>query len=58
METTPPKSFVQACKEFFGLLPGETLQQFAQELRALTPDDKAEMIQLFRQAGIDATKTQ
>lgn len=50
-------SFIAACREFFGLKDGQTLQQFAQEIRELTPDDKAEMIQMFRSVGFDATKT-
>ncbi len=50
-------TFVAACRNFFGLLPNETLQEFVTELKALTPEDKAELIQLFRTVGIDATKT-
>lgn len=49
-------TFVQACREFFGKLPNQTLQEFAAELRQLTPEDKAEMVILFRGIGIDATK--
>jgi hypothetical protein len=49
-------SFVAACRQFFGLLPNQTLMEFANELRQLTPNDKAELIQLFRTIGIDATK--
>lgn len=49
-------SFVGACREFFGIKSGQTLQEFAAELRQLTPEDKAEMVQLFRQVGLDATK--
>lgn len=50
-------SFVQACREFFGILPNQTLPQFAAELRTLTPADKAELIEMFRSVGYDATKT-
>ena len=53
---TNPVTFVAACKNFFGMLPGQTLQEFAKELKALTPDDKAELIVLFRSVGIDASK--
>lgn len=49
-------SFIHACREFFGMLPGQTLQQFAAEIKQLTPDDKQELIKLFRQVGLDATK--
>ena len=56
MSENQPVTFVVACKQFFGLLPGQTLQQFAAELRQLTPGDKAELITLFAGIGIDATK--
>lgn len=51
-----PVTFVVACKQFFGLLPNQTLQEFAAELRKLTPDDKQELIKLFAEIGIDASK--
>jgi hypothetical protein len=51
-----PMTFVAACREFFGKLPHQTLQDFAAELKQLTPDDKAELVILFRNVGIDATK--
>jgi len=54
--TSGPVTFVVACKSFFGLLPGETLQQFVAELRALTPGDKQELISMFKEIGIDASK--
>ena len=58
MENEPLKmmTFVQACKFFFGSLPGQSLMDFAQELRALTPNDKLELIEMFKAIGIDATK--
>jgi hypothetical protein len=34
---------VSAIRQFFGLKPGETLQEFMQELKALTPEDKKEL---------------
>lgn len=36
-------SFTKACKEYFGTKPGQKLTEFAAELKALTPEDKAEM---------------
>ena len=57
MDELKQMTFVQACKTFFGLLPNETLLEFAQELRQLTPQDKLELIEMFRSIGIDATKT-
>jgi len=56
MENLKLCSFIQACREFFGILPGEPLQQFAAEVKALTPEDKQELIMLFRSVGFDATK--
>lgn len=41
-----------ACKNFFGLKPGQTLQEFGAEIKALTPGDKAEMISLFKTVDI------
>ena len=56
MDDMKQMTFIQACRTFFGMLPGETLQQFVAEMRALTPEDKAELVILFRNVGIDATK--
>jgi hypothetical protein len=39
----PPKSFMVACKEFFGFLPNQTLLQFREEIAALTPTDRKEI---------------
>ncbi len=39
--------FGAACMRFFGKKPGESLQQFAAELRALTKEDKAELAALL-----------
>lgn len=37
------KSFVLACKEFFGLKPGQTAGQFLQETKALSNEDRKEI---------------
>lgn len=50
-------TFIMACREFFGLKTGQTLQEFAAEVRALEPKDRADMIEMFRSVGYDATKT-
>lgn len=47
------KSFPLACKEFFGLRPGTGFKEFADELKALTDADKAELKMLFRNVGYD-----
>ena len=36
-------TFMAACKDFFGLKEGETSMQFAQEIKALTEQDRAEI---------------
>lgn len=50
-------TFIVACREFFGLKPGQTLQEFAAEIRQLTPTDKSELTELFKSVGYDASKT-
>jgi hypothetical protein len=35
--------FAVACRQFFGLLPGETLIGFAKELKELTDADREEI---------------
>lgn len=47
MNPTESIAFASACKQFFGVRPGNTLLQFAQELKALTPQDKVEMAPLL-----------
>lgn len=49
-------TFMMACREFFGA-NGKTLQEFAAEVRALTPKDRADLIEMFKTVGYDATKT-
>lgn len=50
-------TFVMACNSHFGRKPGQTLQDFNAELKALTPQDRADFIEMFKTIGIDATKT-
>lgn len=45
-------SFSMRCKSFFGLLPGQNVQQFAAELKALSYDDKEELADRFTAAGM------
>jgi hypothetical protein len=49
-------TFVMAMKEHFGTLPGQTLMDFAKELKALDQDDRAYFINELRTVGYDATK--
>jgi hypothetical protein len=43
MDTNKTVSFVMAMRDFFGLRPGTKLTDFADELRALSENDKAEL---------------
>lgn len=40
---TTTMSFTKAAKEFFGLLPGQKLQDFAAELKALPLADREDL---------------
>lgn len=44
--------FVSAMKNFFGLLPGQSVGQFATELKPMTFDDKMEFAKMLRAAGV------
>ena len=46
------KSLVVRCKEFFGLLPGQRLQEFSAEVVALSSEDKQEFVDMFNAAGM------
>jgi len=48
-------SFTAACKDFFGYKPGQTLSEFMNEVRALTPEDKAYFTKLFPSVGYEIT---
>jgi hypothetical protein len=39
----PQMTFMQACRDFFGLKEGQTAMQFGQEVKALTEDDRKEI---------------
>lgn len=45
-------AFAGAMKQFFGLLPGQSIGQFAAELRALSVEEKAEFHRMLNDAGI------
>ena len=44
-------SFPLAIKRFFGTLPGQTMKEFADELRALSADDKQDLIKMLEGVG-------
>lgn len=50
----PEMGFVTACSKYFGKLPGQTTSEFAKELRALTPEDKADLAPLLsKELGVE-----
>lgn len=44
-------TFAVACKEFFGFKPQQTMTEFMQELKELTPEDKATLSKDFEKVG-------
>ena len=49
------KPFVIAMKEFFGYKPNQTLKEFSEELKLLTPADKLEFAEGLRTQGLDVS---
>jgi len=49
-------TFIMACRDFFGMKQGQTLQEFATEVKQLTPEDRKDMIEMFKTVGYDASK--
>lgn len=45
-------SFTVRCKNFFGLLPGKSIRDFAAEMKALTYEDKVEFCAAFNANGM------
>ena len=48
-----PQGFTSAMAKFFGRKEGQTLPEFAAELRTLTPDDRVEFANGLRINGYD-----
>ncbi len=40
------------CKKFFGIKSGQTLKDFAAEIRELTDKDKEDLVRDFNEAGM------
>jgi hypothetical protein len=40
MDKNQTTSFMAACKDFFGFKPGQTLTEFRDEIKELTPADR------------------
>ena len=49
----PQIGFVKAMKDYFGLLPGQSVIQFGAELRALSYEEKLTFASGLRAIGID-----
>ncbi len=48
-----PKPFITACKDFFGLLPGQSPVQFGKELLAMSAEFKKEVFDHLSKIGVD-----
>lgn len=46
-----PRNFIGICAHFFGKHPGQSLKDFSEELKKLTPKDREEMMADFRKMG-------
>jgi len=49
-------SFTAACKQYFGYKQGQTLGEFMNEVKELTPSDRLYFIKLFPSIGIEIAK--
>ncbi len=55
MDTSQPKSFVAAMKDYFGFQPGQTFGGFIAEVRALNDADKAYFTAELTRVGYTVT---
>ncbi len=51
------RTFTVACKEFFGFHEGQSLSQFAAELKQLTEKDRADLTEMFKSIGYEIVKS-
>ncbi len=51
------KSFAVACKEFFGMRPGQTLADLMAELKSLTEKDRAELTEMFKSVDVEIVQS-
>ena len=49
---TETKTFIARCREFFGYRAGTGMSDFVAELRALTQEDREELVRLFNESGM------
>lgn len=50
-------TFMQACKDFFGVKPGQTPMDFLKEIKALTESDKQEISECLKANGYEIVKS-
>jgi hypothetical protein len=46
-------SFVAACKDFFGIKPGQSSVEFMKEIKELSPKDRTDLIAMFPSVGYE-----
>lgn len=46
-------TFAAACKEYFGLKPGQAAIDFMKEIRELTLEDRADLTKMFPSVGYE-----
>lgn len=54
---TAIKSLTARCNEFFGRHPGQSMSQFAAELKQLTPEDRQWFVNEFNKNGMPCEDT-
>lgn len=47
------KTFMSACRDYFGLLPSQKPIEFGKEVKALTPADREEFTEAFAKMGVE-----
>ena len=50
-ETLKNCTFIMACREFFGLKSGQTLQDFAKEVRDMPTKDRQDLSRCLKRLG-------
>jgi hypothetical protein len=50
-----PKSFLRRMNETFKT-PGQTIKEFSEELKKLTPEDRADFKRYFQEAGLPVSE--
>jgi len=52
---TGPKGFIARMSDYYGRKPGQSVKEFGDELKALTPKDKDDFVKWFNDAGLPTT---